>query len=289
MLDSVIRRHRAIVGALVLIALAAPPLAQAQFQGQLPAQASLSARLLAFEDARELSVAAQAAFAEGMKSADPRIRAQAVRAAGRFETPAMLTQILPLLSDTNAEVRRWAAIATASSARIFSSQSIDALVTALGPAAPADWAVFAGELGRIVVPTPEVFARVEAALASGLPTVTSSAQIVRPARRLVRGAGAVKVEGAARGLEALTRVSGKVAPLAGETRSRLIAVVETADAPGARVPARARRLALAALRNAKVVDGGLARTASKDADDEVRRLTSPRSPKRIAKPCSRPD
>ncbi len=249
--------------AVILVTLAAP----------LPAAAqdALSARLLAFEDARDLSSAAQAAFTEGMKSPDPRVRARAVRAAGRFETPALLTQILPLLSDPNADVRRWAAIAAASSARIFPGQSIEALLTALGTTVPADWGVFAAQLGRIGMPTPEEFARVEKALAAGLPAITSAAG-ARPVARPARAADAPKVEGAARGLEALTRLSGKVAVLTADTRLRLAAVVQTPDPVGTRTLARTRRLALAALRNARAVDGALARVAAKDVDDEVRRL-----------------
>ena len=263
MSDLSVRSSRIRAIALV-VALLAPSFAAAQ--------APLVGELLALEDARTLSAASQAAFTAGMKSPDPRIRARAVRAAGRFETPALLTQILPLLADQNADVRRWAAIAAASSARVFPMQAVDALVAALGSAAPADWAVFAAELGRITMPTPDMFARVENALAAGLPPVTSSAQVVRPARTVVRTGDAGRIEGAARGLEALTRVSAKVAPLTADTRSRLTLVVETPDAQGTRALARARRLALAALRNAKGVDGSLARTAAKDADDEVRRL-----------------
>lgn len=263
---------RALTWALAFISLVTPQVARAQFPGQSQKPASLTSRLLAVEDARDLSSAGQTVLTEGMKSTDPRIRARAVRAAGRFETPALASQILPLLSDPNADVRRWAAIATASSARIFSGQAIDALLAALGPAPPADWAVFAAELGRISMPGPEVFATAEKALASALPPVTSRAQVVRPARRIARAADAVKIEGAARGLEALTRVNGKVAPITADTRSRLFAVVETPDAPGTQAFARARRLALAALRNAKAVDGALARAAGRDADDEVRRL-----------------
>ena len=232
---TVARPLRWLAHALILMALVAPSPAAAQ--------ASLSARLLRFEDARDLSGAAQAALTEGMKSTDPRLRAQAVRAAGRFETPALLTLILPLLSDADADVRHSAAIAAASSARIFPGQSIEALLTALGTTVPADWGVFAAQLGRISMPTSEVFARVEKALASGLPAITSTAG-TRPVARLVRAADAPKIEGAARGLEALTRLSGKVAPLAADTRLRLAAVVATPDAAGTRTLARTRRLKL---------------------------------------------
>lgn len=253
-----------LTAALLTLALCAPRAAQAQ--------PSLTARLIAFEDGRDLSPAAQAAFAEGMKSPDARTRARAVRAAGRFETPAMLGQILPLLADSDANVRRWAAIATASSARVFPLQGIDALIAALGTAAPADWGVFAAELGRITLPTPELFAKVEQAIVAGLPPVQMRTQAVRPVRAVARPADAPKIEGAARGLEALTRVNAKTGALSADTTSRLRQVVETADAPGTRTLARARRLALQALRNAKAVDGALARAAAKDADDEVRRL-----------------
>ena len=257
------RPLRVLARALMAVTFAAPSPAAAQD--------ALSAQLVTFEDARELSTAAQAAFTEGMKSTDPRVRARAVRAAGRFETPALLTLILPLLSDANADVRRWAAVATAGSARIFPGQSIDALLAALGTTSPADWGVFAAELGRLSMLTPEVFARVEKALASGLPAITSVPG-ARAGARLARAADAPKIEGAARGLEALTRVNGKVAPLSADTRARLSAVVETPDAPGTRSRARTRRLALSALRNARAVDGALARVAATDADDEVRRL-----------------
>jgi len=257
------RSLRVLARALLVVTFAAPSPAAAQD--------ALSARLLTFEDARELSTAAQAAFTEGMKSTDPRVRARAVRAAGRFETPALLTLILPLLSDANADVRRWAAVATAGSARIFPGQSIEALLAALDTTVPANWGVFAAELGRLSMPTPEVFARVEKALASGLPAITSVPG-ARAGARLARAADAPKIEGAARGLEALTRVNGKVAPLSADTRARLSTVVETPAAPGTRSRARTRRLALSALRNARAVDGALARVAAKDADDEVRRL-----------------
>ena len=68
------------------------------------------------------------------------------------------------------------------------------------------------------------------------------------------------------------RVNGKLGTFSADTRSRLFAVVETqhgASAPGL---ARARRLALLALRTARAVDGDLVQVAAKDPDDEVRRL-----------------
>ena len=67
-------------------------------------------------------------------------------------------------------------------------------------------------------------------------------------------------------------MNGKLGTLAADTRSRLVAVVETQQGTSARGLARARRLALLALRNARAVDGDLALLAAKDPDDEVRRL-----------------
>ena len=82
----------------------------------------------------------------------------------------------------------------------------------------------------------------------------------------------MRVEGAARGLDALVRVNGTLGTLAADTRSRLVAVVETQQGAPARGLTRARRLALLALRNARAVDGALTLVAARDPDDEVRRL-----------------
>lgn len=219
-----------------------------------------------------LDAETQALFLQGMKSTDPKVRAQAVRAAGRFETPGLLNDILPRLADPDPRVRKWAAIATANSARLFTGPAVEALLTAMGPAAPADWAEFAASVARIQLATPAQFQQVEQALLAGLPAPAMSAQVVRPVRPGPPAIDPVRIEGAARGFEALTRTNGKVQALDAEARSRLTLVVETPDAPKSQALARARRLALGALRNARMVDGALAASAAKDADDEVRRL-----------------
>lgn len=235
------------------------------------AQEPLAVRLLRAEDARMLTADVQALFVEGMKSAEAAVRAQAVRAAGRFETPAVVGDVLPLLADPDANVRRWAAVAAASSARIFPTQSIDALIKVMPSAAPADWAELAANLGRIAVSTRDQFHQIEQAILAGLPSPTMSAQVVRTPRE-APAVEVVKVEGAARGLEALTRASGKVDTLSADGRSRLFLVVERTDGAQAAALVRARRLALQALRNARAIDSGLVRLAVKDPDDEVRRL-----------------
>lgn len=236
------------------------------------AQESLSTRLLLAEDARVLSLETHALLVEGLKSPDAKIRAQAVRAAGRFETPSLLNDIMPLLTDQDVEVRRWASIATANSARLFTMPAIDELIRVMGTAKPADWGLYAAALGRIAMATPDQFRRVEQTLSAVLPAPALGAQVVPGRARVAVARDAAQIEGAARGLESLTRISGKVAPLGDDAKARLYLVVETPDARGANTFARARRLALQALRNARMVDGGLARTASRDADDEVRRL-----------------
>jgi cyclophilin family peptidyl-prolyl cis-trans isomerase/HEAT repeat protein len=256
-------------GSPVLVVIVAVVLAIASPIGA--AGQTLSARIFHAEDARELSAAAQAVFTEGLKDASPRVRAQAVRAMGRFESPALVGQIVPLLSDTDAGVRHAAAIATANAAKVFPVQAIDALTAAMGTAPPADWAVFAASLGRISLPA-AAFTAAEQALAAGLPAAPLRAQAVGPTRTAVRPMDPLRVEGAARGLEALVRVNGKLGTLTTDTRARLFAVVEAQQGPTARGLARARRLALLALRTDKAVDGELALTAAKDPDDEVRRL-----------------
>lgn len=257
------------------------------------AQAPLATRLLRAEDARVLSLDTHALLAEGMKSPDAKIRAQAVRAAGRFETPALLQDIMPRLTDPDAEVRRWAAIATANAAKLFTTPAIDELLRVMGAAADADWAHYAAALGRIPLTSADDVRRVEQAIATGLAAPTSGAMVVRSRARPVVATDARKIEGAARGLESLSRLSGKVAPLADDTRSRLFLVVETPDAPGARTLARARRLALQALRNAGAIDGALAKVAVRDADDEVRRLAVVAAaapvPADAPRPMSEPD
>ena len=232
----------------------------------------LSTRILQIEDARQLSVETQAVLTDGLKDTSPRVRAQAVRAMGRFESPALVGLIVPLLSDADPGVRHAAAIATANAAKVFPSQAIEALTMAMGTAPPADWAVLAASLGRIALPAAADFTAAEQAIAAGLPAVALRAQVVRPTRPAARPTDPARVEGAARGLEALVRVNGKLGTFSADTRSRLFAVVETqheASAPGL---ARARRLALLALRTARAVDGDLVQVAAKDPDDEVRRL-----------------
>jgi cyclophilin family peptidyl-prolyl cis-trans isomerase/HEAT repeat protein len=256
--------HRVIAVVAVLVAASSSPAGAA-------AQ-TLAARILQAEDARELSPQALATFGEGLKDSSPRVRAQAVRAMGRFESPALVSQIVPLLADADPGVRHAAAIAAANAAKVFPGQAIEALTKAMGTAPPADWAVFAASLGRITLPDAATFTAVEQTLAAGLPAVELRAQVVRPARPSVRPMDPLRVEGAARGIEALVRVNGKLGTLSADTRSRLYAVVEAQQGATARALARARRLALLALRNARAVDGELALVAAKDPDDEVRRL-----------------
>jgi cyclophilin family peptidyl-prolyl cis-trans isomerase/HEAT repeat protein len=256
--------HRVFAVVAVLAAVIASPV-------DLAAQA-LSARILQAEDARELSPQALATFAEGLKDSSPRLRAQAVRAMGRFESPALVSQIVPLLSDPDPGVRHAAAIAAANAAKVFPGQAIEALTKAMGTAPPADWAVYAASLGRISLPDAATFTAVEQTLAAGLPAVELRAQVVRPVRPAVRPMDPLRVEGAARGVEALVRVNGKLGTLSADTRSRLSAVVEAQQGTTARGLARARRLALLALRSARAVDGELALVAATDPDDEVRRL-----------------
>ena len=254
-------------------AVAQTPSQAEQFKAALEAaQGSLSRRIVAAEDSRQLSPATLALLAEGMKSPDAAVRAQAVRSAGRFETPSLLNDVMQLLTDRDATVRRWAAISTANSARLFTQPAIDELLRLMPMASPEAWADYAAAVGRITMPSPAEMTRVEQALAAKLPAPVNRAQALPARTGAARAVSPVAIEGAARGLESLTRINGKLAPLGDDAKSRLVLVVETATGPEAARLARARRLALQALRNARAVDGGLARTAMRDRDDEVRRL-----------------
>lgn len=254
-------------------AVAQTPSPAEQFKAALEAaQGSLPRRIVAAEDARQLSPATLALLAEGMKSADAAVRAQAVRSAGRFETPSLLNDVMQLLTDRDASVRRWAAISTANSARLFTQPAIDELLRLMPMASPEAWADYVAAVGRITMPSPAEMTRVEKAIAAKLPAPVNRAQALPARTGAARPLSPVAIEGAARGLESLTRINGKVAPLGDDAKARLVLVVETATGPEAARLARARRLALQALRNARAVDGGLARTAMRDRDDEVRRL-----------------
>lgn len=273
-----LRRSCSLVAALALTVGAGVASAQTspqaeQFKAALEAaQGPLPRRIVAAEDARQLTPATLALLSEGMKSPDAAVRAQAVRSAGRFETPSLLNDVMQLLTDRDATVRKWAAISTANSARLFTQPAIDELLRLMPTASPEAWADYAAAVGRITLPSAAEMTRVEQALASKLPAVVNRAQAVPARTGAARAAAPVAIEGAARGLESLTRINGKVAPLGDDAKSRLYLVVETSTGPQAVRLARARRLALQALRNARAIDGGLARTAVADRDDEVRRL-----------------
>ncbi|MGD9903515.1 MAG: HEAT repeat domain-containing protein, partial [Vicinamibacterales bacterium] len=155
----------------VVFGLAVASASPAPAQLAPPAPAPLATRLLQVEDARLLGAESQAVLVEGTRDRDPRLRAQAVRAMGRFESPALLGYIIPLLSDSDPSVRQAAAVAAANAAKVFPTQAIEALTRALDTSPPADWAVFAASLGRIALSSPAEFAAAESAIAAGLPPV----------------------------------------------------------------------------------------------------------------------
>ena len=116
-------------------------------------------------------------------------------------------------------MRHAAAVAAANAAKVFPGQAIEALTKAMGTAPPADWAVLAASLGpHQPARARPTFAAAEQAIAAGLPTAALRAQAVRPARPVARPTDPLRVEGAARGLEALVRVNGKSGTLAADTR-----------------------------------------------------------------------
>ena len=70
---------------------------------------TLRERIIAAEDARVATDSAIAPILEGLGSTDPSTAALAARALGRFERPAFVQHLLPVLGHNRADVRREAA------------------------------------------------------------------------------------------------------------------------------------------------------------------------------------
>jgi cyclophilin family peptidyl-prolyl cis-trans isomerase/HEAT repeat protein len=79
--------------------------------------AGLFERMLEAEDARAGAPEQMAPLFEGLANADPAVRRIAVRALGRFERDALITDILPLLQDADSSVRAEATNAIGQAAR----------------------------------------------------------------------------------------------------------------------------------------------------------------------------
>jgi cyclophilin family peptidyl-prolyl cis-trans isomerase/HEAT repeat protein len=197
--------------------------------------------------------------------ADPKVRQQAVRDAGRLERADLIPALTRPLADDNVNVRIEAANAVGQLARGdkgVADATSRLLQRAKVEEEPRAWGAVAATLGRLAYTTAEQVAQAEAVIASVLPTASSTA---------------IQIDallGATEGLEALARQSGKIAKLKPSTLTGLrAAAVLQGRAEDADKLARIRRLATLALTAA----GGVARPGLEagiaDEDPEVRRLT----------------
>ena len=122
-------------------------------------------------------------FPRGLKDQNPRVRAQAARTMGRFESPALIGQIIPLL--VGCRCRRAAGCRRRRRQRrpgVSRGSPSTRCSRRSARRRRADWAVLAASLGRIGLPVPG--RRRARGAGAGVRTapVTSSAQVVRPAR-----------------------------------------------------------------------------------------------------------
>jgi cyclophilin family peptidyl-prolyl cis-trans isomerase/HEAT repeat protein len=250
---------------------------------------SLQERMLAAEDARVTSSADMAPLITGLRSTEPRVVVQAVRALGRFERPALINEILPLVTHARPEVR---------------AEAVNALGQALGgvPAAPRssdDKAAMAPEvalvsktltarirtdshpyvtgvaaetLGRLPYRTANEVTEAETLIASLLPPAPGSNPVAAGAQPLARVVQPATVTGAVKGLETLIRVYQKLQRPSDATLARLRGAATLGSDPSDGDFAYIRRVAWLALNGAAAADAALIERGLEDPDMQVRRL-----------------
>jgi cyclophilin family peptidyl-prolyl cis-trans isomerase/HEAT repeat protein len=233
----------------------------------LAAQAptDLLARLIVAEDGRAQSDAELTTLRQGLTHRDPKIRLQSVRAIGRLERPDLIPALTRPLGDDNVNVRIEAANAVGQLAKGAEgvAQAKGRLMTRTRVEQdPRAWGAVAATLGRLAYTAAADVDQAEEALARVLPSKTSTA---------------IQIDallGAAEGLEALARQSGKISKLKPATIDGLrAAAVLQGRAQDAEKLARIRRLATLALTASGAAARPQLEAGIADADDEVRRLT----------------
>lgn len=229
------------------------------------AQTPLRVRMLQAEDARGSGPDGVAALDEGLRSRDPQVRRQAVRALGRIERTNLIAKVVPVTDDPDPLVQQQAIDALGQLARGSAAVAeVQALLMSLETRVGSEtWPVLAATLGRLPYEDIEQLRRTETRLAAVLPNGSD------------RSRGAAALAGATRGLEALVRLSRKIAPPTDATIAGLRAAA-TLESGGAdeSTRVRARRLAWLALGTLGNVDDGLVEAGLADADEEVRRLAA---------------
>lgn len=225
--------------------------------------------ILQAEDRRAPSPTALAVIRSGTRSGDGQTARIALRALGRLERPALITDILPGLRHRLPEVRAEAANALAQAAQglrgnaapsVSLAPAQSALITRLGIDDTAAVRAAAAEaLARLPYASSADVARAEAALLEFAPRATSNTD------RL----------GLAKALEAFTRLQRTMRPPgAGVAElARSLARNEASRPDQERLrDARVRRLALESLITIGAADVDTVVRAASDPDPQVRRL-----------------
>jgi cyclophilin family peptidyl-prolyl cis-trans isomerase len=227
--------------------------------------------ILQAEDRRAPTASDLATLRAGARSRDPEIARLAVRALGRLERPALIADISPLLRNPAPEVRAEAANAIGQAAQGGKKE------TAAGPAVDSALALLAARLK--VDADPDVRAAIAETIGR-LPYATAT-QVDKAEQVIVdlddRAESINDHLGAAKGLEALVRVSRKIRPPGADAIRVLKRLVMggSAEATGG---ARVRRLALEALITAAAADEEVVRAAAGDKDAQVRRIAMRAAP-----------
>jgi cyclophilin family peptidyl-prolyl cis-trans isomerase/HEAT repeat protein len=221
---------------------------------------TLRQRMLVAEDARIPSEAAIAPLVEGLRSGNEQIATRAVRGLGRFERPAFVKHLLPLLADSRPAVRREAASALGQS--LWSvSRAVET------PAPPELVGVTRALLARLRTEREPGAAGAMVEALGRLPHRSPAA--VREVEQLLR----MWLSQAAgfRGLEALIRFNQKLQPPEPATLDALRTAATLVSDPSSADQAVIRRVAWMAVNVAQAADLKLAWRGSADPDAQVRR------------------
>ena len=249
---------RRLSGMALALLLLVPFTAQAQ-QARVVDRAVLE-RLLVAEDARGKGAGGLAPITEGLTSQDTLIRRVAVRAVGRLQRPDLAGKLIPILSDPVPAIRAEAAIAVA--------QSLRRVQRGAPPADSTELSVAHAQLALDEAIGKETNATVAGAMAEALGRLPLGDSVAgRTAEQAILSAARSRLNfGFAHGLywlAATRRFTGGLSQPA-------IALLGT-TARSAR-DTTLRRMAVLALGTGGYLDSATVTVASRDPDEQVRRL-----------------
>jgi cyclophilin family peptidyl-prolyl cis-trans isomerase/HEAT repeat protein len=247
---------------------------------------ALRDRMLAVEDARVTLAADLAPLLQGLRSTDPRIVIQAVRALGRFERPQLVTELLPLVTharpDVRAEVLNALGQSLAAIPRMPDQPSpLPIEVTTVTKTLlarlriepdPYVTGIAAETFGRLPFRTAASLKEADDALVALLPGSelgTTARLQSEPIGRVVRPQS---VSGAVKGLETRIRVYQKLEAPGPIVIARLRSAAALGSDPSDADLAYIRRVAWTALNSARGADAALVERGLDDPDAQVRRL-----------------